>query len=267
MDETFAKVVQFFMTFVADNCKKSTVRELPNIMGVYNLFGFKNHTNQSLVSKISDQQMAESLRRGLEYIKGHISQLQALEDGIPVTGGSIESWRFENIALDIISQDTRLHNTADFQVEGINVNMNEGKFHIVAKWPAAHLTETYILRGSVDNKRVYGAGRFRISVLNFVMTAFVHFQEENTTIKIKNVTITGDFEDARINISGLEVEGNENAEQLMNNAIQRDKQKFREILHRNMDLLSKEVMNVLNSKLVNTHKNTVFNLIASWFNL
>lgn len=42
--------------------------------------------------------MTECIRRGLEYIKVHIAHMQAMEDGIPVTGGSIESWRFENIS-------------------------------------------------------------------------------------------------------------------------------------------------------------------------
>lgn len=42
MDEnTFGKVVQFFMSYVVDNCKKSTARELPNIMTVCNVYGMQ----------------------------------------------------------------------------------------------------------------------------------------------------------------------------------------------------------------------------------
>lgn len=65
----------------------------------------------------------------------------------------------------------------------------------------------------------------------------------------------------------MEVEGNENPETLMNNAIQKDKQKFKEMLQSNTSFLSKQAVVVMNLQLKRMDKKTVVDTVTSWCNL
>ncbi len=70
-----------------------------------------------------------------------------------------------------------------------------------------------------------------------------------------------------MNISGLEVEGNGNPEELVNSAIQKDKLKFKEILRSNTEFLSKQALVVMNLQLQKKSKTEVVNFVNSWCDL
>lgn len=63
------------------------------------------------------------------------------------------------------------------------------------------------------------------------------------------------------------MEGNENPETLMNNAIQKDKDKFKEMLQANTTFLSKQALVVMNLQLKRTTKKAVVDTVTSWCNL
>lgn len=51
----------------------------------------------SLSSLINDDKLVTCIRKGLSFLKTFFKQMQTSDGGIPVSGGSIESWRVDNI--------------------------------------------------------------------------------------------------------------------------------------------------------------------------
>ncbi|KAK7590278.1 hypothetical protein V9T40_001891 [Parthenolecanium corni] len=216
---------------------------------------------------LNDDKLVTCIRKGLAFLRTFFKQMQTSDGGIPVSGGSIESWRVNNIEIDILSYDAKLYKCDEFEIEQVVSKLSDGTITVKTLWPTAYLAESYILGGIIDKKKVAGSGRFKITVTNFSASLDVKFQENESNVEIKDLKFDANFENVEVTISGLEVEGNENPETLMNNAIQKDKDKFKEMLQANTTFLSKQALVVMNLQLKRTTKKAVVDTVTSWCNL
>lgn len=68
----------------------------------------------------------------------------------------------------------------------------------------------------------------------------------------------------QVQVSGLAVDESTNGEEVMNQALQREKQKLKEILTTNTLILSEQTSGILNSKLETMTKRQMVDIITSW---